>query len=190
LNDEGIILVITAPSGSGKTTIYKELLRRRNDIVFSVSYTTRKRRKDEVNGVDYFFISSVEFEKKIDRGEFIEWAHVHGDLKGTEREHLYTCRKKGRVCLLDLDVQGALALMSEFEDAVTVFIEPPNMAELKRRLESRGTESPENMERRLSNAQKELEYRDRFKYILTNDKVDSSVEKLERIIDQELQKRR
>ena len=182
--------MITAPSGSGKTTIYKELLRRRKDIAFSVSYTTRKRRKDEVNGVDYFFISSSEFEKKIDRGEFIEWAHVHGDLKGTEREHLHECRKKGRVCLLDLDVQGALALMSEFEDAVTVFIEPPNMAELKRRLESRGTESPENLERRLSNAQKELEYRDRFKYILTNDKVDSSVEKLERIIDQELQKRR
>ena len=83
-----------------------------------------------------------------------------------------------------------IKLMGEFEDAVTVFIEPPNMAELKRRLESRGTESQENMERRLSNAQKELEYRDRFKYILTNDKVDSSVEKLERIIDQELQKRR
>jgi guanylate kinase len=184
------VVVVTAPSGSGKTTIYKKLLRMRPDISFSVSYTTRQRREEETDGVDYFFISREKFEKKIERGDFTEWAEVHGDLKGTDRGHLEECLTRSNACILDLDVQGALSIMREFPEAVTVFIIPPSLEELKRRLEKRGTESGKALRIRLTNAEKELEYRDRFQYIVVNDRIETAVKRIEDIIDRELKKRR
>jgi len=190
LNEKGIILVITAPSGSGKTTIYRELLNKRSELSFSVSCTTRKKRADERDGVDYHFISRELFEKKIKSGNFIEWAQVHGDLYGTEKELFFECLHNRNVCILDLDVQGALNIMKTFPDAVTVFIQPPSMEELKSRLLRRGTEDREKIKIRLENAEKELEKKDCFHYIVVNDKVENAVKKLEAIIAHELCKRR
>ena len=190
MNSKGLVVVITAPSGSGKTTIYKKLLKNRSDISFSVSYTTRKRRKEETDGVDYYFIGREAFKEKIARGDFTEWAEVHGDLKGTDRSHLEQRLNGSNACILDVDVQGALNIMKEFPEALSIFIIPPNLEELKRRLEGRGTENDEALRIRLNNAKKELEYRDRFQYIVVNDALETAVKRVEDIIDTELQKRR
>jgi guanylate kinase len=190
LSDEGLVVVITAPSGSGKTTIYRKLLQRRRDISFSVSYTTRKRRPVEVDGVDYFFISRREFERKISVGDFIEWAEVHGELKGTDRRHLEECIHRSSACILDVDVQGAVNIMQAYPEALTIFIRPPSLEELKNRLMKRGTENEEELQVRLRNAEKELEYRGRFQYIVVNDQVENAVNRIEEIIDRELLGRR
>ena len=190
MSKSGLVVVITAPSGSGKTTIYRELLKRRPDISFSVSYTTRQRRVGETDGVDYFFISREAFERKIERGDFIEWAEVHKDLKGTDRRHLEECLSRSSVCILDVDVQGAVSIMNAFPEALTIYISPPSMEELRKRLEKRGTESESAVRIRLHNAEKELEYQDRFQYIVVNDRVEKAVKSIEKIIDTELQKRR
>jgi guanylate kinase len=184
-----LVVVITAPSGSGKTTIYRMLLERRSDINFSVSYTTRKRRSSETDGVDYFFIGREEFMRKIERGDFIEWAEVHGDLKGTDREHLSRCLDRAAVCILDVDVQGAISIIEVFPEAVTIFIEPPSIDDLRDRLMKRGTESMEEVRVRLENAEKELVYRDHFQYIVVNDEVEKAVNRIEEIVDNELLRR-
>jgi guanylate kinase len=183
-------VVITAPSGSGKTTIYREFLKKRPDISFSVSYTTRQRRVGETDGVDYFFISREEFEQKIERGDFIEWAEVHKDLKGTDWKYLEECLSRSSACILDVDVQGALNIMKAFPEALTIYIRPPSIEELRKRLEKRGTESKSSVRIRLHNAEKELEYQDRFQYIVMNDRVEKAVKRIEEIIDGELEKRR
>lgn len=190
MSEEGIILVITAPSGSGKTTIYRKLLEERNDLTFSVSCTTRKKRAGEIEGVDYYFIDRDEFGKRMEKGTFVEWAEVHGERYGTEKAELDRCRRSGKVCILDLDVQGALNIMKLYPEAVTIFIEPPSLKVLRQRLEARGTESMGDIEMRLADAEKELEYRCYFHYIVVNDRVENAVGKLHDIIDYELNKRR
>jgi guanylate kinase len=189
LNSTGLAVVITAPSGSGKTTIYRTLLNRRENLSFSVSYTTRKPRKQERDGVDYFFISREDFTRKIEAGDFIEWAEVHGDLKGTDRKHFDDCLRHSDACILDLDVQGALHLMKAVPEALTIFIVPPSLEELERRLIRRGTENQEELRVRLANAEKELAYQNRFQYIVVNNEVDEAVKEVEELIDHELQKR-
>ncbi len=159
MNESGIVLVLTGPSGCGKTTVYKKLLKKRDDISFSISYTTRKKRDSETHGVDYFFIDENEFLQKVERGDFVEWAEVHGDLKGTDRNNLELCIKGHRACLLDIDVQGAMQIIKKFPSAVTIFVMPPSLKDLRKRLEKRGTESKEAMRIRLANAEKELEYK-------------------------------
>jgi guanylate kinase len=165
------------------------LLKRRSDIGFSVSYTTRKRRLGEKDGVDYFFIQREEFSRKIEHGDFVEWAEVHGDLKGTDRNHLDSCLSRTAVCILDVDVQGAISILRVFPEALTIFIEPPSLDDLRERLLKRGTENMEGLHVRLENAKKELVYRDRFKYIVVNDEVEKAVNKIEKIIDGELLQR-
>jgi guanylate kinase len=177
--------VVTAPSGSGKTTIYREVLAKNRDLVFSVSYTTRKKRPTEVHGRDYYFIEKEQFERMIEHGEFIEWAVVHGELKGTERAQVDRCLEEKRVCILDVDVQGALNIMKEYNDAVTIFIEPPSIEELERRLRNRKTESEKQILVRLRDAENELAYRNRFKYIVANDIVQKAIKQVEQIITQE-----
>ncbi len=183
MNREAILLVITAPSGTGKTTIYRKLMAKRSDLSFCVSCTTRKKRSGEREGVDYHFIGREHFEEKVRRGDFIEWAEVHGELYGTDREAFTRCVEIGRVCIFDLDVQGALNFMREFPEAVTIFIEPPGIDSLRDRLLTRGTEDADTIKRRLDNARKELEKKDYFQYIVVNKKVDDAVEEIERIID-------
>lgn len=190
-NKRGLLVVITAPSGSGKTSIYKRLLQIRDDMKFSVSYTTRKQRKGEINGIDYFFILRDEFEEKIKKGDFLEWAEVHGELYGTEKSQVEKCIKDGYICLLDIDVQGAMQVMKKFckDDLVTIFIEPPSIEELARRLHSRGTETEESIKIRLNNALNELEYKNQFRYIVTNDNLERAVREISKIIDLEKSRR-
>lgn len=190
MSNTSLIVVLTAPSGSGKTTIYRKLLERRRDIDFSVSYTTRKRRPVEEHGVDYFFIGREEFERKITAGDFVEWAEVHGELKGTDRNQLEKCLERSTACILDVDVQGAVSIMQAYPEAVTIFIQPPSLEELKKRLMKRGTESEDELEVRLRNAKKELAYRDRFQYIVVNDEVENAVNRIEGIIEKEIGNRR
>jgi len=185
----GFLLVITAPSGTGKTTIYRDILSRHPEISFSVSYTTREKRSGEVNGEDYFFISREKFLRMVEKNSFLEWAEVHDDLKGTEKQQVVDSLKRGKVCLLDVDVQGALSIMKNYPDAVTVFIQPPSLKELENRLRKRGTESEEKLRVRLLNAKKELEYAPRFHYIVVNDKVENAVKKIEEIIEKEKKER-
>lgn len=189
LNNRQFLLVITAPSGTGKTTIYKSILDKHRNMKFSVSFTTRKKRTDEVDGVDYFFIDRTQFQQKIDRDEFIEWAVVHNELYGTERKQVVSILKQGYICILDLDVQGALNVKKKFPDAVTIFIRPPSLKELERRLKKRGTENKEKIRLRLLNAQKELEYTNYFHYIVVNNTVKNSINKIEEIILTEKKKR-
>jgi guanylate kinase len=184
-----MVLVITAPSGSGKTTIYKKLLNRRSDLRFCVSHTSRPPRGDEKEGVDYHFISTEEFQRKIESRDFVEWARVHGELYGTDRQSLKACRQAGRVCILDVDVQGAGAIRSAVPDAVAVFIRPPSLEELRRRLLSRGTETEESVRLRLENANKELEMGKAFDYIVVNDEVERAASEIETIVDRELDRR-
>jgi guanylate kinase len=177
------IVVISAPSGSGKTTIYREILRRNPELRFSVSYTTRSRREGETDGRDYFFVGRDVFERMAREGRFVEWARVHGELYGTERSQLERSVAEGKVILLDVDVQGAVSVMKEFPEAVTIFIEPPSLEELARRLRKRGTESDESVRLRLRGAERELAYRNRFQYIVVNDRLDESIQRIENIIN-------
>ncbi len=189
MSNRGFLVIITAPSGSGKTSIYKRLLKIRNDIKFSVSYTTRKKRDGEVNGVDYYFISREEFKRKIENGDFLEWAEVHGELYGTERGQVERCIGDGYICLLDIDVQGAMKVMKANIDCVSIFIEPPSLEELERRLRNRGTEDEDSIKIRISNAQIELEYKKYFDYIVVNDVLERAVSEISEIIDKEKIKR-
>ena len=182
MNKKGSVVIITAPSGAGKTTIYREVLERNRGLVFSASYTTRNRRPGEVNGRDYHYINKKTFEEKKKRGDFVEWANVHGEMYGTDRFQVEHCIEQGRICILDLDVQGALNVMKKYPLALTVFIQPPSLEELDKRLRKRGTESEEEIKLRLLNAQKELEYSRYFKYIIVNDNLESAVSKLEQVI--------
>lgn len=176
------IVVISAPSGSGKTTIYREILKRNPQLRFSVSFTTRKRRESEADGRDYFFVDRGTFERMAREGKFVEWASVHGELYGTERKQLDDCLADGKTLLLDVDVQGAMSIMKEFPEAITIFIEPPSLEELERRLRRRGTESDESVRRRLEGAKRELAYRNDFQYIVINDRLDESIRQIENII--------
>lgn len=170
----GKMVVISGPSGSGKSTICKKLLEDPR-IVFSVSATTRKMRPGEVDGRDYHFISVEDFKARVARGEFIEHADVFGNMYGTLRAPMVKALAEGRIYVLEIDVQGALQLKTLGEPGVYVFIAPPDFEELRRRLQKRGTESPEVLERRLHKA--EDEYRERVKYdhVVTNDDLERAV---------------
>jgi len=177
----GQMVVISGPSGAGKSTICKRLLLDPR-IVFSVSATTRKQREGEVDGRDYHFLTRDDFRAKVERGEFIEWAEVYGNLYGTLRAPMLATLASGRTCLLEIDVQGALQLKAIGEPGVYIFIAPPDFEELRRRLMGRKSETPEALERRLHKA--EDEYRERVKYdhVVVNSELDDAVRRIREII--------
>lgn len=180
-NRKGKMVVVSGPSGSGKSTICKKLLEDPR-IVFSVSATTRKMRPGEVDGRDYHFVTTDEFRRRIQAGEFIEHAEVFGNMYGTLRGPMEKALSEGKVYLLEIDVQGALQLKGLGEPGVYVFIAPPSFEELRKRLSARGTESPEVLERRLHKA--EDEYRERVKYdhVVVNDDLARAVAEVRRKI--------
>lgn len=179
---EGLILIISAPSGAGKTTLCRELLKRYPTMRESISYTTRLPRPGEVHGRDYFFVSDQEFRRMIDEDAFAEWAEVHGNLYGTALATLNEARTGGIDLVLDIDCQGARQLKEQFEGGHYVFILPPSMAELRRRLENRSSDAPEVIERRIRRAVEEIREACWYDYIIINDRVEVAYEELSAIV--------
>lgn len=182
-------IVMSAPSGGGKTTIARRLLGRRTDVGYSVSCTTRAPRPGEQDGVDYHFLSPAEFEARVTKGDFAEWAEVHGNRYGTLRSAIREVMDAGRHVMLDIDVQGARMLTAAFPEAVTIFIIPPSVEVLVARLLGRKSESEEALALRLRNARAELMEAERYQYVVVNDDLENAVEQVDRIVDEESVKR-
>jgi guanylate kinase len=180
---QGRLFIISAPSGGGKTTLSKALLNRFNDILYSVSYTTRSPRNGEQDGVDYYFIQKKDFEKRIESGHWAEWAEVHGNYYGTSAEFLDKGLASGRDILLDIDVQGTLQIIENYPDSVTIFIMPPSLETLRKRLEMRRSESRSIIKRRLLTAEKEMAQKGLYRYVVVNDQLSASIDKLIAIIE-------
>jgi guanylate kinase len=178
-------LVISGPSGAGKTSVSAWLLGHVPDIRLSVSCTTRPKRGQEIEGIDYFFIAEAEFLKQRDRGEFAEWALVHGSLYGTPASFLDRHVNGGDVVLLDIDVQGAMQIRRSRSDAVLVFLMPPSLEALAERLRGRHTDSPEAIERRLQAAVREMKTASAYDYIVVNRNLEETCRTVEAIVDAE-----
>jgi guanylate kinase len=189
--NKGFLLVLSAPSGCGKTTILKRVMADLPGLVFSVSHTTRPPRPGEKDGRDYHFVSGEAFStmQSDETSGFLEWAEVHGNLYGTSRTEVARQLSTGLDVILDIDVQGAMQVQQN-GSPVTVFIAPPSLEELESRLRRRGTESREDLEVRLRNAQKELACVDRYDYLVINDQLPEAVESLRSIIIAERCRRR
>lgn len=182
---KGLIVVVSAPSGAGKTTVLKRLMQRRPEIVFSVSATTRAPRPGEEDGRDYFFLSTDEFRKGIEAGEFAEWAEVHGHYYGTPESYLGSQLSHGKDVILDIDTQGAFQIKEKHPEAVLIFLAPPSFEELERRLRARKTEPEDVVERRLRVARAELELSGKYDYMVVNSEIDDAVRDIETVIEQE-----
>lgn len=174
--------MVSAPSGAGKRTILERVRAKDADLGYSVSATTRPPRTGEVDGVDYHFLDRETFERRIASGDFLEWAEVHGNLYGTLREDLDRLLTSGKDAVLELDVQGMKNVKDAGMDVVTVFIMAPTLEELERRLQARGTDSPETIALRVANARAEIAARDRFDYVIVNERVGDATADLEAII--------
>lgn len=166
----GLLLVVSSPSGAGKTTLCHRLIDEFPNVVFSVSYTTRPKRRGEEDGVDYHFVDDATFQKMVADGEFAEWAEVHGHRYGTTVQTVRQALEGGKHVLFDIDYQGGRQIKAKFEnEAVLVFVLPPSLEELERRLRQRATDSPEVIERRLRKAHDELKQYGLYQYLIVND---------------------
>ncbi len=180
---KGRVFIFSAPSGCGKTTILREVQRVVDDIRFSVSSTTRKPRPGETHGIDYFFMTDDEFLERVNRSEFLEWACVHGHYYGTERKNVELWQEKGIDVILDIDVQGARQVKCLMPESVSIFILPPSLEELEKRLKGRGTESVEDIKRRLNNARYEISQAYWYDFSVVNDNLDTAVNNVVSIIN-------
>jgi len=190
LNHTPFLIVISAPSGSGKTTIKNEVLRRVKNLSYSISATTRKKREGEINGKDYIFLSENEFREWIRKGELIEWALIYGDFYGTPKSFLLENLQKGRDVLLDLDLNGKRALEKEFLDrVVSIFLFPPSKEVLEERLRKRGVENSSKLPMRLERISEEMKWAEEYEYWVMNDKIEHAVSKIVSIIEAERAKR-
>jgi guanylate kinase len=177
----GHLFIISAPSGAGKTTLVKAVLKQFKDMRYSISYTTRKPRAEERDSVDYHFVSKQDFKKGIKKGRWAEWAEVYGNYYGTSAEFIEKSLSSGRDILLDIDVQGTLQILKHYPDSVTIFILPPSMDDLRKRLEIRGSDSQAVIEKRLVNASKEMDQKELYHHIIVNDKLPEAIKELSAI---------
>jgi guanylate kinase len=180
------VLVITGPSGAGKGTLIRELLRRVPELELAISATTRARRAGEENGREYWFLSDEEFDRRVADGDFLEWVPYVSDRYGTLRSELDRIRAAGRVPVLELEIEGAMRVRDEVPGSVTVFVDAPTFAELERRLRDRATESAGEIGERLAIARRQQEQAHEFDHVVVNDSVDRAVGELEGIVGREL----
>lgn len=185
---KGMLLVISGPSGAGKGTLLNMLLEEDKSFAFSVSVTTRKPRPGEENHVHYHFISDEEYDKLLEQDAFVEHADVHGNRYGTLKDEVYQRMEQGQNVLLDIDTQGALEVINKMPECVSVFVLPPSMEELRSRLVGRGTEKPEDVERRMGNAMGEINLMNHYQYAIVNDDVHAAYAKLLTIVKAEKQR--
>ena len=183
MNKRGSAVIISGPSGSGKGTTVKALLKARGSVRLSVSATTRQPRPGEEHGREYFFLSKEEFENKIKNGEMLEYAQYCDNLYGPPRDYIERCVSDGEDVILEIDVQGGMQVKSKIPDAVSIFLIPPDRATLEKRLRGRGTESEEVIARRLKKADEELEYANKYDYIVICGEIDKCVADILGIID-------
>jgi guanylate kinase len=182
-------IILSSPSGGGKTTIARELLQKRTDLGYSVSCTTRAPRVGEIEGRDYYFLSGPEFERRRERGEFAESARVHDNIYGTMRSEIEGVLGAGKHVVMDIDVQGAQQFVRAFPQSVTIFVLPPSAEILLERLRQRQTESREQLARRLQSALQELQAVDLYQYVVVNDDLPKAVARVSSIIDAEVVRR-
>ena len=182
LKREGTSFVISAPSGTGKSTICRKLLKKHDTLKLSVSYTTRPPRRGEKKDIDYTFVTKEKFKKMIDKEEFAEWAMVYGNFYGTSIKRLKKLNKDGYDIILDIDTRGAMQLKKTYDNAVYVFILPPSMQTLKDRLTSRKTETDDIVKKRLESAREEISCYGKYDYIIVNDLLKNACLELESII--------
>jgi guanylate kinase len=180
-NSRGLLLVVSAPSGAGKTSICRDVMKMFPEIVYSVSYTTRPPRPGEVDGRDYRFISDEAFRVGISRGDFIEWNEVYGYLYGTSGSDIKALLEKNKDIILDLDTKGAVNLKKLYPEGIYIFISPPSLAELKKRLEKRASETSKNLKIRLENALEEMKEAFWYDYVIFNEKLPVAVEQFKSV---------
>jgi len=183
--DKGLLIIISGPSGAGKGTVCNAYLERHQETMMSISATTRIPRFNEIEGVNYFFKNEDTFNTMIDNGDFLEYAEVYGNYYGTPKKFVQKQLLDGKDIILEIDIQGALQVKERFDEGVFVFIVPPSMEELKRRIVKRGTENAEKLYKRFQSAYDELNFINRYNYLVLNDTVNNAVQKLEAIVTAE-----
>ncbi len=189
ISNKGSVIVLSAPSGTGKTTVCKYLLKNMPNLAFSVSYTTRAKRPGEINGIDYFFVDTKTFLKMIKQKKFVEWACVYNNYYGTPKKELEKIINSGEDVLLDIDVQGGKNIRKFFPQGIYIFLLPPSWSALKKRLINRGKDSISQINIRLKNAEKELHYIKYYDYLVVNDNLNQTFKIIESIIVAEKHKR-
>lgn len=186
MRSEGLIVIFSAPSGTGKGTIMKELMKTNKRVKLSVSSTTRKPRAGEEDGKDYFFKSVDQFKQMIEKDELIEWVEYCGNYYGTPKEYVEESVRKGNFVILEIEVEGALRIMEQHPDCVSIFVLPPSFEELRNRIVGRGTEKCEIIEQRLQKAKNEVTYINRYDYVVVNDNIDNAVNAVNSILKAEM----
>ncbi|MFQ5596899.1 MAG: guanylate kinase [Nitrospiria bacterium] len=185
MDKKGLLFVVSAPSGAGKTSLCRDVTQKVDNLAFSISYTTRPPRPREVNGQDYFFVSEASFLKNVDRGDFIEWAKVHGHYYGTSQSLLNDWIKRGVDVILDIDSQGAMILKQRWDGGVYIYVLPPSFEVLKQRLIDRASDSPEEISRRLQKAREEIAYFGSYQYLIINREYEGAIHNMMAIIHAE-----
>ena len=181
----GNLFVVSGPSGAGKGTVCKALMQKRDDVVMSVSATSRAPRPGEENAVHYFFLTKEEFRTQIESGQMLEHAEFCGNYYGTPKAYVEQMLSAGKNVILEIEVQGAMQVQKKHPEGVYIFIMPPSMQELRARLTGRGTETAEVVEQRLKTAEREIQYMNKYNYIVVNDDVDKAVDRFSAIMDAE-----